>query len=75
MVEFGSSAPGAFSIVPVDGHSFLTLVNGDRGSTGTIKFVPEPRSLVLLALVLPVLAMRAVATETMGSGRSACRDP
>ena len=52
MVQFGTSVPGAFSVVPVDSQSFLTLVNGNLGSGATVEFVPEPASLGLLAFGL-----------------------
>jgi hypothetical protein len=52
MLQLGTSAPGAFSVVPVDSQSFLTLVDGNLGSTATIEFVPEPASLGLLAFGL-----------------------
>jgi hypothetical protein len=49
LILFGDSLPGAFSLVPVDSHTFLTLVNGDLGSRGKAQFVPEPASIGVLA--------------------------
>ena len=50
LLQFGTSAPGAFSVVPVDSESFLTLVNGNLGSTASINFVPDPLRSVCLPL-------------------------
>lgn len=44
LVESGDSAAAAFTVVPIDSLSFLTLVNGNLGSGGTVQFVPEPVS-------------------------------
>ena len=55
LVEFGDTATAAFSVVPVDSQTFLTLVNGNLGSSGTAQLVPEPASMAALAVGLPGL--------------------
>jgi hypothetical protein len=52
LISFGDSLPGAFSVVPVDSQTFLTLVNGDLGSQGMSQFAPEPASIGVLAMGL-----------------------
>lgn len=48
--EITNTALAAFSVVPVDGQNFLTLVNGDLSpGTAQLLAVPEPTSIALLS--------------------------
>ena len=55
--EFLTSPIAAFTVIPVDALTVINAVDGDRGSQGTARLVPEPPSVLLFGSGLLCLGL------------------